>query len=177
MHTLCALPERFVHVLRTSMLKEDAMNDDPGRLKAREELNKPLFREGYVAFYGDDNLLYIRHNVTKTVSVSNNPHRPLTPLEIKRKTFLTAFLDTCSEDELIEEVLLPLFRQLGFHRITAAGHKDKALVYISAYSSVIILQTSDAICAICFQTVRAFIESSPHRDIRTIYIVNVPVTN
>ncbi|MBA1414056.1 hypothetical protein G9G97_31465, partial [Klebsiella pneumoniae] len=25
--------------------------------------------------------------------------------------------------------LLPLFRQLGFHRITAAGHKDKALEY------------------------------------------------
>ena len=26
-------------------------------------------------------------------------------------------------------MLLPLFRQLGFHRITAAGHKDKALEY------------------------------------------------
>ncbi|KHH89273.1 hypothetical protein PU46_23450, partial [Escherichia coli] len=52
-----------------------------------------------------------------------------TPHEIKRRTLLTAFLDTCSEDELIEEVLLPLFRQLGFHRITAAGHKDRALEY------------------------------------------------
>ena len=37
--------------------------------------------------------------------------------------------DTCSEDELIEDILLPLFRQLGFHRITAVGHKDKALEY------------------------------------------------
>ena len=25
--------------------------------------------------------------------------------------------------------LLPLFQQVGFHRITAAGHKDKALEY------------------------------------------------
>lgn len=124
-----ALPERFVHVLRTLMLKEDAMDDDSGRSKALEELNKPLMREGYESFYGDDNLLYIRHIGTKTVSVSNNPHRPLTPHEIKRRTLLTSFLDTCSEDELIEEVLLPLFRQLGFHRITAAGHKDKALEY------------------------------------------------
>ncbi len=123
------LPERFVHILRTLMLKEDAMNDDPRRSKALEELNKPLMREGYEAFYGDDNLLYIRHIGTKTVSVSNNPHRPLTSHEIKRRTLLTVFLDTCSEDELIEEVLLPLFRQLGFHRITAAGHKDKALEY------------------------------------------------
>ena len=30
---------------------------------------------------------------------------------------------------MIGEVLLPLFRQLGFHRVTAAGHKDKALEY------------------------------------------------
>lgn len=42
---------------------------------------------------------------------------------------MQAYLDKASEDELIEEVLLPLFRQLGFHRITAAGHKDKALEY------------------------------------------------
>lgn len=124
-----ALPERFVHVLRTLMLKEDAMDDDPGRSKALVELNKPLMREGYEAYYGDDNLLYIRHTDTRTVSVSNNPHRPLAPNEIKNRTLLTAFLETCSEDELIEDILLPLFRQLGFHRITAAGHKDKALEY------------------------------------------------
>ena len=42
---------------------------------------------------------------------------------------LIKYLDKCSEDELIDEVLLPLFRQLGFHRITSAGHKDKALEY------------------------------------------------
>lgn len=42
---------------------------------------------------------------------------------------LAAFLEKASEDQLIEEVLLPLFRQLGFHRVTAAGHKDKALEY------------------------------------------------
>ena len=38
-------------------------------------------------------------------------------------------MNGCSEDELIEEVLLPLFRQLGYHRTTSAGHKDKALEY------------------------------------------------
>ena len=40
-----------------------------------------------------------------------------------------AALDTASEDELIEEILLPLFRQLGFQRVTASGHQDKALEY------------------------------------------------
>lgn len=124
-----ALPERFVHVLRTLMIKEDASDDDPDRSRALEELNKPLGREGYEAFYGEDNLLYVRHIGTKTLSVAINPHRPFTPQEIQRREKLIEYLESCSEDELIEEVLLPLFRQLGFHRITAAGHKDKALEY------------------------------------------------
>ncbi|HEX5127828.1 MAG TPA: hypothetical protein VFW00_13870, partial [Rhodocyclaceae bacterium] len=71
----------------------------------------------------------VRHIGTKTISAATNPHRPFTPNEIKRRTQLNDYLDTCSEDELIEGVLLPLFRQLGYHRITSAGHKDKALEY------------------------------------------------
>ena len=49
--------------------------------------------------------------------------------ELKRREQLLAYLKETSEDTLIEDVLLPLFRQLGFHRITAAGHKDKQLEY------------------------------------------------
>jgi len=124
-----ALPDRFVHVLRVLMHKSDAESNDPDRSQALEVLNKPLSREGYEAFYGDDNLLYIRHIGTKTISTPVNPHRPFTPKEIEKREQLIAYLDKCSEDELIEEVLLPLFRQLGFHRITSAGHKDKALEY------------------------------------------------
>lgn len=124
-----ALPERFVHVLRVLMQKSDAEDDDPQRTLALESLNKPLEREGFEAFYGEDNQLYIRHIGSKTLSIAPNPHRPFTPNEIKRREQLTAYLDKCSEDDLIETVLLPLFRQLGFHRITAAGHKDKLLEY------------------------------------------------
>lgn len=124
-----ALPEKFVHVLRILMLKSDALDQDPDRSLALETLNKPLIREGYEAFYGEDDLLYIRHIGTKTISATANPHRPFTPNEIKRREQLIQYLDRCSEDELIEEVLLPLFRQLGYHRITAAGHKDKSLEY------------------------------------------------
>ncbi len=124
-----AIPERFVHVLRVLMHKSDAADDDPDRKLALEMLNKPLSREGYEAFYGEDNLLYARHTGTQTISNAANPHRPFTPREVERRDQLVAYLGQCSEDELIEEVLLPLFRQLGYHRITAAGHKDKALEY------------------------------------------------
>ena len=124
-----SLPDRFVHVVRVLMHKADAEEDDPGRARALEALNKPLSREGFEAFYGEDDLLYIRHIGTKTLSSVANPHRPFTPKEIKRREQLIEYLEKCSEDELIEEVLLPLFRQLGYHRITAAGHKDKVLEY------------------------------------------------
>jgi len=123
------LPSRFVHVLRVLMQKADAADNDPDRLIALTELNKPLSREGFEAFYGDDNFLYVRHIGSQTLSVVISPHRPFTPDEIRKREELSRFLDSCSEDVLIEEVLLPLFRQLGFQRISAAGHKDKALEY------------------------------------------------
>lgn len=123
------LPLRFVHVLRVLMQKADAADDDSDRKIALSELNKPLSREGYEAFYGEDNLLYVRHIGTQTLSMAVSPHRPFTPDEVLKREELSRFLDGSSEDVLIEEVLLPLFRQLGFQRVSAAGHKDKALEY------------------------------------------------
>ena len=124
-----ALPENFVKVFRVLMDKSDAKAEDPDRSKALEALNKPFHREGFEAFYGEDSYLYIRHIRTQTVSAMTNPHRPFTPKEIDKRNRLSSYLDSCSEDELIEKILLPLFRQLGYHRISAAGHKDKALEY------------------------------------------------
>ncbi len=123
------LPDRFVYVLRVLMQKSDAEDEDPGRRLALDAINKPLEKEGFEAFYGEDDTLYVRHIGTKTLSVPVNPHRPFTPHEVTRRSQLERHLDECSEDDLIEGVLLPLFRQLGFHRISAAGHKDKALEY------------------------------------------------
>jgi hypothetical protein len=128
-HLPYVLPDRFVNVLRVLLHKSDAQDGDPHRSLALETINKPLKREGYEAFFGDDDLLYIRHIGTKTISTASNPHRPFTPQELKRRNQLATYLDGCSEDELIEEVLLPLLRQLGYHRVTPAGHQDKALEY------------------------------------------------
>ncbi|MGA9652236.1 hypothetical protein [Pedobacter sp.] len=61
--------------------------------------------------------------------LEDNPHRPLSAAELERKSQLASYLDKVSEDDLIGEVLMPLFRYLGFQRITVAGHKDKALEY------------------------------------------------
>ena len=123
-------PDSFIRVIATLMDQGDANNEGSDRTAALKQLNVSLSREGLDAFYAEDGRCYLRHTETKTiVGVSTNPHRPFSAEEMKRREDLSTYLDVISEDSLIEEVLLPLFRQLGFHRITVAGHKDKALEY------------------------------------------------
>lgn len=124
-----APPDAFVRVIRRVLDKGEAQEDDEGRGKALAALNVVLVREGWEAFFDEHSVGQLRHVATNTIAQIANPHRPLTPSELVRREQLASHLDRCSEDELIEEVLLPLFRQLGFHRVTAAGHKDKALEY------------------------------------------------
>jgi hypothetical protein len=123
-------PDTFCRVIRVLMDPADATNEGPERENALKSLNIPLGREGFEAFYAADKQCYLRHIGTNTIAgQALNPHRPFSKDEQERRDRLASYLDKASEDELIEEVLLPLFRQLGFHRITAAGHKDKALEF------------------------------------------------
>jgi hypothetical protein len=114
----------------TSWTPPTRSTKDPSVATPSPWLTAILTKEGFEAFYGDDRHCYLRDVRTRTIgALQANPHRPLTVHERQRRKDLEGYLDRCSEDELIEEVLLPLLRQLGFHRITAAGHKDKALEY------------------------------------------------
>jgi hypothetical protein len=123
-------PPMFCRVIGTLMDVGDAIDGDSDRTKALARLNTALTREGFEAFYATDSICYLRHIGTGAIAApAANPHRPLSKDELVRRELLATFLDKASEDELIQEVLLPLFRQLGFHRVTAAGHKDKALEY------------------------------------------------
>jgi hypothetical protein len=122
-------PDAFLRIIRRVLERAEAQEGDNDRLKALAALNMVLAREGWESYYDKNGIGQLKHLPTNTVVEMANPHRPLTPAEMERREQLTAYLDKCSEDELIEEVLLPLFRQLGFHRITNAGHKDKALEY------------------------------------------------
>jgi len=120
-------PDTFCRVIRVLMDPKDAKHEGADRIGAIMALNTALAREGFEAFYAEDKQCYLRHIGTKKVAgVSTSPHRPLSAAERIRRAQLASYLDKCSEDELIEEVLLPMLRQAGFHRITAGGHKDKS---------------------------------------------------
>lgn len=121
-------PPTFATVIELLMDSEDATNEANDRKGALAALNLTLVREGFEAFYGPDKKCHLRHIATNTVA-KPDPHRPFTAAEQVRRDALAAYLDKCSEDDLIGKVLLPMLRQLGFERITAAGHKDKALEY------------------------------------------------
>ena len=123
-------PDTFARVIERLMDQADAQNEGHDRPAALKMLAASLAREGFEPFYADDKKCYLRHIATNTIATASaNPHRPFSAAELKRREQLVAYLNEASEDELIEEVLLPIYRQLGFHRITAAGHKDKALEY------------------------------------------------
>jgi hypothetical protein len=123
-------PATFTCVVDVLMDPADAHNEGPERPGALAELNTALSREGFEAFYGTDRKCHVRHIATNTVgALQPNPHRPLSAAEIEKRDRLNAYLDLASEDELIADVLLPMFRSLGFERITASGHRDKALEY------------------------------------------------
>lgn len=123
-------PELFCRLIDQLMSPADRLNEGPDRPRALALLNAVLEREGFQAFYAEDNHCYLRHMGTQSVTVlAANPHRPFSKAEQERRKLLAAYLDSCSEDDLIEKILLPMFRQLGYHRITAAGHKDKSLEY------------------------------------------------
>lgn len=112
-------PETFARVIENLMDKEDATNESHERINALGMLNAVLAREGYETFYAEDKKCYLRHIETNTIIKNQpNPHRPFSQHEMARRDNLAAYLENASEDELIETILLPLFRQIGFHRVT-----------------------------------------------------------
>jgi hypothetical protein len=124
------VPPTFARVIQRLMDPTDATNEDQQRQGALALLTASLVREGFEAYYASDKQCYLRHIATNTTTApEHDPHRPFSAAELERRDQLRAYLEKASEDELIEDVLLPLFRQLGFHRVTAVGHKDKALEY------------------------------------------------
>jgi hypothetical protein len=92
--------------------------------------NKLVKRQGLIAYLDESGRCYLRSTGTGMTSASfSQAARPLSQEEVVQRQKLSEFLDSASEDEFTERVLVPLFQRLGFHRVSPSGHKEKTLEY------------------------------------------------
>jgi len=95
--------------------------------EALGELNRLLRRTGIVGYIDESGRCHLRSTGTgvSTATLAQGA-RPLSPEEITQRQKLTEFLNSASEDDFIEKVLVPLFQRLGFKRVSPSGHTDKS---------------------------------------------------
>lgn len=106
----------------------DPLDFDKKELKiepALEALNTILKRHSLVAYLAPTGRCHLRNTGSGTTSSALQPQRPLSQEEIAQRKALASFLESASEDEFTERMLVPFFQRLGFQRVSTAGHKDK----------------------------------------------------
>jgi hypothetical protein len=100
------------------------------RALALQDLNTLLERDGLVAYEDNAHKCHIRNTGTGAISaLQPNRPRPLTSIELEQRQRIIAYFDKASEDDFTEKVLVPFFQRQGFHRVEAAGHKEKLLEF------------------------------------------------
>ena len=100
------------------------------RIAALRDLNSVLSRDGLEAFLDDSGAILVRNTGTRAVSgIVATQARPLTQSELSRKAAVEEYLSQADEESFIEDFLAPMFRALGFTRITPTGHRDRTLEF------------------------------------------------
>lgn len=122
--------QRLITVLSNLMDISDVVGNDFDRSQALALLNNELQRDNYQGFYDSDKKFQLREiDTQRAIKEKFNPNDAFTQAQRERIVLLSSYLSNCSEDNLIENILLPLFDQLNFKRVKLAGHKDKGLEY------------------------------------------------
>jgi hypothetical protein len=122
--------DTIVRVISELFDPDDFDRAGKSRDLALGELNKLLARDSLEAYFDQRGACYVRNTGTGgTASPTPQAPRPLTAAELEQRQKVAAFLDSASEDEFTEKLLVPLFQRLGFHRVTPTGHKEKTLEF------------------------------------------------
>ncbi len=122
--------DSMIRVIQELMDPTDYEGESLDRENALEDLNKTLSRDGIEAYLDATGKCYIRNTNSQLTSASLKIQpRPLTVSELARRKEVEQFLERASEDEFIEQFLVPLFRQLGFLRVIPTGHRDRSLEF------------------------------------------------
>ncbi len=106
------------------------IGDEARREAALHDVNGALARDDLQAYFDGAGRCHVRSLGSGDSSAGIKPiRRALTAEELSTSRDLEAWIDGASEDEFTEQVVVPLFRQLGFMRIAVAGHKDRSLEF------------------------------------------------
>lgn len=100
------------------------------REAALADLNTVLGRDGLQAYLDGADRAHVR-SLETTESSAGVPalRRALTKEELQLRAGVEAYMESASEDDFTTEVLVPLFRQLGFIRVVEVGHRDRTLEF------------------------------------------------
>lgn len=123
-------PNGIIRVIQELMDSLTFLKENLDRDKALENINTVLTRDGLMVSIDETQTAQLRNIGTNTLSTSLVSHKKSwSAKEAKRREEINNYLSAVSEDEFIEKILYPLFRQLGFIRISITGHKDKSLEF------------------------------------------------
>ena len=128
---LSQLPnQKMIHIIQELLDINEYDGNKEIQLEAFRLLNSQISREGLEVLFDLNNEIIVRNVKTNIVS---RPikfiNRSFTQDEIIKRTEIEKYLNVSSEDEIIINILVPLFRQLGFQRVVETGHKDRSLEF------------------------------------------------
>ena len=122
--------DSLLRVIQELMDPIEFASQEGGRKAALRDLNRALARDGLQAYFDGPWNCHVR-SIDMTESSAGIPliRRALSAAEQETKHDLESFMDSVTEDEFTDQLIVPLFRQIGFRRIAVAGHSDRSLEY------------------------------------------------
>jgi hypothetical protein len=125
------LPSDAIRRVITELFDVDDFDRcEKSREDALEVLNKVLSKQGLQVYFDHARRSHVRNDGTGvSSSASEQEPRPLSAQELWQHKAVETFLESASEDEFTERLLVPLFQRLGFHRVSASGHVEETLEY------------------------------------------------
>jgi hypothetical protein len=123
--------DSMILILQTLLDARSLADQGKKRAACIEDVNGVLKWDHLRVFADDDGVAQVEAIDGGATSVGTlfQMRRAWTEAELKRKAEFARFLDSASEDEITEKLLVPLFLHLGFARISVAGHQDKRLEF------------------------------------------------
>lgn len=123
-------PDNIIRVVQELLDPLDFQRAELDQDAALEDLNTVFSRDGLEVYLDGSRRAHVRNRDTEATSANLKiQSRPLTDEELRRRAQAEGFLENASEDEIIEELLVPLFRQLNFLRVSPTGHRDRSLEF------------------------------------------------